>query len=84
MFDSTWNVFADRVMLPALDPAGLEVVRRRMLRTARSRRMHPDAMLRVLADRVAFNGHPYARRAAGCLKTQEARGGSPTRLSSAW
>ena len=64
-FDSTWNVFADRVMRPALDSAGLEVVRRRMLRSARSRRVQPDDMLRVLADSVAFNGHPYAHDTEG-------------------
>lgn len=64
-FDSTWDVFADRVMQPSLDSAGVEVVRRRMLRSARSRTNHPDAMLRVLADSVVFQGHPYQHDTEG-------------------
>jgi zinc protease len=58
-FDATWAVFADRVMRPTLEPAAIEVVRAQMLRAARSRRTHPDALLRTLADSIAFDGHPY-------------------------
>jgi len=58
-FDSTWSVFASRVMHPTLDSTAVEVVRARMLRDARSRRTHPDALLRALADSVVFDGHPY-------------------------
>lgn len=64
-FDSTWNLFADRVMRPTLDSASVEVVRRQMLRSARARRDHPDAMLRLLADSVAFQGHPYQHAPEG-------------------
>jgi zinc protease len=58
-FDSTWAVFAQRVMQPAIDPASVEVVRRQMLLAARRRINHPDALVRRLADSVAFAGHPY-------------------------
>jgi zinc protease len=37
----------------------VEVVRNRMMLTARSRTNHPDAIVRMLADSVAFAGHPY-------------------------
>jgi zinc protease len=59
-FDATWDVFADRVMRPALDSAGVEVVRQRMLRAARRSRIHPDMEIRRVADSIAFQGHPYA------------------------
>jgi zinc protease len=68
-FDSSWNVFADRIMDPALDPADVEIVRSRMLRAARSRRSHPDALLGVLADSVAFAGHVYAHDPKGSIES---------------
>ena len=58
-FDETWDLFADRVMQPAFDSAGVEVVRGWMLRSARSRSNHPDAQLRTIADSIVFEGHPY-------------------------
>jgi zinc protease len=58
-FDSTWAVFADRVMRPSLDSAGIEVVRSRMVRWTRNETTHPDALARQLARGVAFAGHPY-------------------------
>jgi zinc protease len=64
-FDSTWNVFADRLMQPALDAAAVEVVRARMLRSVRARQNHPDALLRVLADSVAFQTHAYRHAPEG-------------------
>ncbi len=59
-FDSTWAVFADRIMNPELDSAAVEVVRARMIVNARGRSTHPDAAVRLLADSAAFAGHPYA------------------------
>lgn len=58
-FDSTWTVFAERVMRPTIDSTSVEVVRKRMMLAARSRTNHPDALVRRLADSVAFAGHPY-------------------------
>lgn len=58
-FDSTWSVFADRVIHPLLEPAAVEIVRARMVRWARNASAHPDALADRLARNVAFAGHPY-------------------------
>jgi zinc protease len=59
-FDSTWALFADRVMYPTLDSADIELVRAQLLAAASQQRLHPDAELRIVADSVLFVGHPYA------------------------
>jgi zinc protease len=59
-FDSTWSVFADRVMNPTLDSADVELVRAQLLATASQQRLHPDAELRIVADSLLYAGHPYA------------------------
>jgi len=58
-FDSTWAIFADRVMRPTLDSAEVELVRTQLLSGVRQRRDDPDALLEYLADSVAYAGHPY-------------------------
>jgi zinc protease len=58
-FDSSWALFADRVMRPTLDSAEVELVRAQAVSAARQRRDSPDAQLERLADSVAFAGHPY-------------------------
>ena len=70
-FDSTWAVFADRVMYPMLDSADVELVRAQLLGAASQQRLHPDAELRIVADSVLFRGHPYALSADG---TEESLG----------
>lgn len=57
--DSTWAVFADRLLHPRLEPAELERVREQALTAVRQRRDDPDTWLEFLADSVAFAGHPY-------------------------
>lgn len=57
--DSTWMVFADRVMAPSLEPQAVELVRAQLLAETRSRRDSPDALVSLLADSLAFDGHPY-------------------------
>jgi zinc protease len=64
-FDSTWAIFADRVMAPTLDSAEVELVRGQFASAVRQRRDSPDALLDYLADSVAFAGHPYAIPPAG-------------------
>ena len=59
-FDSSWAVFADRLMFPTLDSAEVELVRAQMLSAVRQQRLHPDAALRLLADSLLYHGHPYA------------------------
>lgn len=59
-FDSSWNIFADRLMHPALAASDVEVVRRKMLASIHRWRDNPDGYVSVLADSAAFSGHPYA------------------------
>lgn len=59
-FDSTWAVFAERVMYPAFPAGGVELVRQRLLADAAQRRDDPDNLVEALADSIAFAGHPYA------------------------
>ena len=64
-FDSTWAVFSDRLMHPALDSAGVEVARAKMLSAARSAGSSPDGAVTRLADSLAYGTHPYARSPSG-------------------
>jgi zinc protease len=58
-FDSTWSVFADRLMHPTLAPVEISVARNQFLSAVRQRRDDPDASAEFLADSIAFLGHPY-------------------------
>ena len=58
-FDSTWAIFADRVMHPTFPERDLELVRQRFLSALAQRRDDPDALAEHLADSIAFAGHPY-------------------------
>ena len=59
VLDSTWSIFADRLMNPTLDPADVSLLRSQFLSGIRQRRDDPDALAEFLADSLAFNGHPY-------------------------
>ncbi len=63
--DSTWAVFADRLMDPLLDSTEVERVRTQLLSAVRQRRDDPDALVHFLADSIAYEGHPYARSESG-------------------
>jgi zinc protease len=58
-FDSTWSVFADRLMAPTLDSSEVELVRSRMLTAVRQDANSPDPLVNRLADSLAYVGHPY-------------------------
>ena len=64
-FDSSWAIFADRVMSPTLDSADVELVRAQLLAAASQQRLHPDAELRIVADSLMFAGHPYSLSTEG-------------------
>lgn len=64
-FDSTWALLADCVMHPTLDSSNVAVARQRMILAARARDISPDGALRLLADSVAFTGHPYGLEPEG-------------------
>ena len=59
VFDSTWAIFADRIMQPTLDPGEVALVKSQLLSGIRQRRDDPDALAEYLADSIAFSGHPY-------------------------
>lgn len=59
-FDSTWAIFASRLMEPTLDPAEVELVRQQFLLAVSQRQDSPDALAEYLADSVGYDGHPYA------------------------
>ncbi|MGZ8491769.1 MAG: M16 family metallopeptidase [Gemmatirosa sp.] len=64
-FDSTWAIFADRLMRPALDSGEVELLRGQLLSGVRQRRDSPDAQLEYLADSLAFAGHSYGIAPSG-------------------
>jgi len=64
-FDSTWAIFASRLMHPTLDSLQVELVRQQFLLAVRQRQDSPDALVEYLADSVGFAGHPYAIEPAG-------------------
>jgi zinc protease len=60
VMDSTWAIFADRLMYPAIQPAEVELVRSQLLSAEKQQRDDPDAYVSDLADSIAFVGHPYS------------------------
>ncbi|MGH7647494.1 MAG: M16 family metallopeptidase, partial [Gemmatimonadaceae bacterium] len=68
-FDSTWMVFADRLMHPALDSADVELVRSQVSSAVNERRESPDDWVEYLADSIAFTGTPYGLAPAGTARS---------------
>jgi zinc protease len=68
-FDSTWAIFADRLMAPTLDSAEVELVREQMIAAARDMDAQPEPRVRHLADSLAFVGHPYSFAPEGNAST---------------
>lgn len=60
VFDSTWSIFADRLMNPTLDPEDVSLIKTQFLSGIRQRRDDPDELAEFLADSIAFAGHPYS------------------------
>ena len=69
VFDSTWSIFADRVMYPALAQADVNLVKAQYLSGIRQRRDDPDATAEYLADSITFVGHPYSVSVVGNEKS---------------
>jgi zinc protease len=63
--DSTWSIFAERIMHPALDSTDVEFVRDQMVSGIRQRADSPDATLDYLSDSIAYAGTPYALSPVG-------------------
>jgi zinc protease len=70
--DSTWSIFADRILQPSLTRADFEFVRENRALGVLQRDESPDALLEYLADSVAFVTHPYALSAVGTARSLQA------------
>jgi zinc protease len=68
-FDSTWAIFADRLMAPRLDSADVTYVKTQLLSAIAQRADDPDNLLDHLTDSVAFAGHPYGIAPEGTAAT---------------
>ena len=69
VLDSTWAIFADRLMYPSIQPAEVELVRSQLLSAQRQQRDDADAYVSDLADSVSFVGHPYSISPTGNAKS---------------
>ena len=65
VFDSTWAIFADRIMRPTLAKSEINLVKTQYLSGIRQRRDDPEALADYLADSITFVGHPYAVSVVG-------------------
>ena len=65
VLDSTWAIFADRLMDPTLNPADVALIKTQFLSGIHQRRDDPDALAEFLADSIAFSGHPYGIPVSG-------------------
>ncbi len=65
VLDSTWAIFADRVMEPTLDPEDVALIKTQFLSGIRQRRDDPDALAESLADSMVSFGHPYGIQVTG-------------------
>jgi zinc protease len=72
VFDSTWAIFADRVMRPNLAKSEVNLVKAQYLSGIRQRRDDPDALAGYLADSITFVGHPYAVSVGGNERSLQA------------
>jgi len=69
VLDSTWAIFADRVMQPTLDAEEIALIKTQFISGIRQRRDDPDALAEYLADSIAFTGHPYGIPVTGTEKS---------------
>lgn len=65
VFDSTWAIFADRLMHPTLANEDVALIKSQLISGLRQRRDDPDALANYLADSIAFAGHPYGISVVG-------------------
>ena len=72
VFDSTWAIFADRVMHPTLAKSEISLVKAQYLSGIRQRRDDPEALADYLADSITFVGHPYSVSVVGNEKSVQA------------
>lgn len=66
-FDTSWAIFADRLLAPTLAQADVDLVKSQVLTALESRDVSPEALLNRLADSVTFAGHPYGMQTEGTI-----------------
>jgi zinc protease len=59
-FDKSWDIFADVILNPTLDPKEVELSRTRLLTGIRQEKDNPDTYLRLIGDSLFYAGNPYA------------------------
>lgn len=64
-FDKSWDIFADVLLNPTLDPKEVDLSRSQILTGLRQRRDNPDSYLRDMGDFLFYEGHPYALDPSG-------------------
>ncbi len=64
-FDKSWDIFADVLLNPTLDPKEVELSRAQALTGLRQRRDNPDSYLRDVGDSLFYESHPYALDPSG-------------------
>ncbi|MGA9363398.1 MAG: pitrilysin family protein [Bacteroidota bacterium] len=64
-FDKSWDIFADVLLNPTLDPKEVELSRAQALTGLRQRRDNPDSYLRDVGDSLFYEGHPYGLDPSG-------------------
>jgi zinc protease len=64
-FDSSWAIYADRLLAPTLTQADVDLVRSQMVTGDQRGDLAPEALLNRLADSVTFAGHPYGLETDG-------------------
>ncbi|MDH5234510.1 MAG: insulinase family protein [Gemmatimonadota bacterium] len=67
--DSTWSIYADRLLQPTLTASDFAFVRESRVTAVSQREDSPDALLEYLADSVAFAGYPYALSPVGTARS---------------
>ena len=63
--DSTWSIYADRLLQPTLTASDFAFVRESRVSAVSQREDSPDALLEYLADSVAFVGNAVRALAGG-------------------
>lgn len=63
--DSTWSIYADRLIAPTLSAEDFAFVRQNRMAALAQRGDDADALLEYLADSVAFATYPYALSSVG-------------------
>lgn len=59
-FERSWDIFADVVLNPTLEPQEVELAREQLMAAIRQRGDHPDSYLELIGDAKFYQGHPYA------------------------